>query len=886
MTLTAGSKLGPYEIIAPLGAGGMGEVYRAKDTRLGRDVAVKVLPQHLIENADVRARFEREARTVSSLNHPHICTLHDIGREGETDYLVMELVEGETLADRLQKGPLPTEQVLRIGAEITDALDRAHRAGIVHRDLKPGNIMLSKSGAKLMDFGLARATGIVGGGGGSGASITGLTQSPTVAQPLTAQGSIVGTFQYMAPEQLEGAEADARSDLWALGCVLYEMATGKRAFAGATQASLISSIMKDQPRPISELQELSPPGLDRLVRACLEKDPEERIQTARDVRLHLRWIAEGGSQAGVPAPVAARRRSRERLAWMLVAAASVAAVALAVIHFGFPPPPPQTLRFQVTTPNTVQSQGSPRISPDGRTIAYNATDSTGASRIWVHPLGSLVAQVLPGTEGARRPFWSPDSRFIGFVAGGKMKKISLTGGPPSVICDAATGADGTWGRSGVILFDGGGPDPILRVAASGGIAAPQVSADSAGQVFQVGWPEFLPDGKHFLYLSILPQPTLRVGSLDSKKVVILGPCESQVQYLHTGHLLYSRSGSLVVQPFDARALKFVGEPIPVAEQVGSSAVGSSDFWASDNGVLVYSTRSADTGQLIEVDRSGKQLRLLSCPPEAQWLALSLDGRRIALRVIDPQARTRNIWTIDRTRDLATRFTFEPTNENYPQWSPDGKQIAYWSDAPGAAGITTKQLTGSGETQLLTPVTDEVVLKDWSRDGSTIFYDRPTALGTDIWVLPTTGERKPRPFLNGAYNEFSGRLSPDGRFLAYVSDESGREEVYVQTYPDRNEKWQVSTRGGDDPRWADSGKELFYLSPDQQLMSVPILLQPTFDPGAPQALFNSRVMLPGQQRSHYGVTSDGGTFILFTPASTRTRPTTTVVVNWTAEITKR
>ncbi len=886
MTLTAGSKLGPYEIVAPIGAGGMGEVYRAHDTRLGRDVAIKVLPQHLTENADVRARFEREARTVSSLNHPHICTLHDIGREGETDYLVMELIEGETLADRIAKGPIPLEQALKIGAEVTDALDRAHRAGIIHRDLKPGNIMLSKSGAKLMDFGLARATGIVGGSGSSGTGMTSLTQSPTVAQPLTAQGAIVGTFQYMAPEQLEGAEADARSDLWALGCVLYEMTTGKRAFSGATQASLISSIMKDTPKPISELQELMPPGLDRLVRACLEKDPEERIQTARDVRLHLKWIAEGGSLAGVPAPVAARRRSRERLAWVIAGVVGVAAVALAVLHFGFPPPAPQTLRFQVATPSPVLTQGPPRISPDGRILAYNATDSTGVSRIWVHPLGSLTAQVLPGTDGARRPFWSPDSRFLGFVAGGKMKKISVSGGPPTVICDAPTGSDGTWGRSGVILYDGGGVDPIMRVAAAGGIPTPVIRPDTAKKVAQVGWPEFLPDGKHYFFLSVMPTPALCIGSLDSKKVITLGPSESQVQYLPSGHLLYSRSGSLVVQPFDPRALKFTGEPVPVAEQVGSTAVGSSDFWSSENGVLVYSTRSADNGQLVELDRTGKLLRPLTAPNESQWMALSQDGRRLAMRVIDPQARTRNIWTLDRDRDVSTRFTFEPTNENYPAWAPDGKRIAYWSDAPGAAGINTKALTGSGETELLAPMAEEVILKDWSRDGSTIVYDFPAAASSDIWVLPTTGDHKPSPFLNGAYNEFSGRLSPDGRLLAYVSDESGREEVYVQTYPDRSEKWQISTRGGDDPRWAANGKEMFYLSPEQQMMSVPIRSQSPFDPGAPTPLFNAKVMLPGQQRAHYAVTPDAQTFILFTPAAVRSAPTNTIVVNWMAELAKR
>ncbi len=854
MTLAPGTRLGPYEIVAPLGAGGMGEVYRARDTRLGRDVAVKVLPRHLTEDPEVRARFEREARTVSSLNHPHICTLHDIGREGETDYLVMELVEGETLAQRLEKGALPAEQVVRLGSEIADALDKAHRAGIVHRDLKPGNIMLAKSGAKLMDFGLARATGLAG-PGGSG-SLAGLTQSPTVAQPLTAQGSIVGTFQYMAPEQLEGAEADARSDVWSLGCVLYEMATGKRAFTGATQASLISSIMKDQPRPIGDAPEdpaapgAAPSGLERLVRACLEKDPDERIQTAHDVRIHLRWIAEGGSQAGAPAghPLAvgraARRRNRERLAWALVAAASVAAGALAVLHFGAPAPAAQTLRFEVSPPSSVQTQDSPRISPDGRILAYNATDSTGTSRVWVRPLGALAAQALPGTEGASRPFWSPDSRFLAFMAGGKLKKISVTGGPPTVICDAPSGSDGTWGRKDVILFDGRGTDPIMRVAASGGVATPQVSEDSVGHVLQVGWPEFLPDGKHFLYLSILPQPTLRVGSLDSEKHRDLGPCESQVQYVPPGYLLFSRGGSLVIQRFDVRALKLGGEPVPVAEQVGSSAVGGSDFGASDNGVLAYSTRSTESGELVELDRTGKLRRTLPSQTGALMPMLSPDERRLAVRVVDPQTRTRDIWLIDRTRDISTRFTFEKTNENYPLWSPDGKRIAYWSDAPGASGIIAKRLTGSGETETLAALTEEATLKDWSRDGSTIVYDLATASSTDIWTLPTAGDHKPRPFLNGAFNEYDGKLSPDGRYLAYVSDESGHDEVYVQTYPDRSDKWQVSTHGGSDPRWSASGHAIYYLSPDQQMMSVPVRTTPSFDPGTPQALFTARVLFPG------------------------------------------
>jgi serine/threonine protein kinase len=886
MTLAAGTRLGPYEIVAPLGAGGMGEVYRAHDARLGRDVAVKVLPRHLTENPEVRARFEREARAVSSLNHPHICTLHDIGREGETDYLVMELVEGETLADRLAKGALAPEQVLRLGAEITDALDKAHRAGIVHRDLKPGNIMLARSGAKLMDFGLARSTGVAGAGGASATGITGLTQSPTMAQPLTAQGSIVGTFQYMAPEQLEGAEADARSDLWALGCVLYEMATGRRAFTGATQASLISSIMKDQPRPIAELQELSPPGLDRLVRACLEKDPAERIQTAHDVRLHLRWISEGGSQAGVPAPVAARRRSRERLAWVLAAGGGAAALALAVLHFGRPAPAPETLRFEVSSPSSIQTQDSPRISPDGRVLAYNATDSTGTSRIWLRPLGALMAQALPGTEGAHRPFWSPDSRFLGFMAGGKLKKISVTGGPPTVICDAPTGSDGTWGRRDVILFDGTGADPIMRVAATGGVATPQVRADSATKFVQLGWPEFLPDGRHFLFLSIQPQSTLHVGSIDSHEDRSLGPCESQVQYVAPGYLLFSRGGSLVIQRFDPRALALGGEPVPIAEQVGASGVGGSDFRASGNGVLVYSTRSAEAGELVEFDRGGNRRRVLSSPPGGLMPALSPDERRVAVRVLDPVSRTRDIWLIDRARDISTRFTFEKTNENYPLWSPDGKRIAYWSDAPGASGIVAKQLTGSGETERLAPVTDEATLKDWSRDGSTIFFELTSATGSDIWTLSLNGDRKPHVFLNGTFDETDPRLSPDGRFLAYVSNESGHNEVYVQSYPGRSEKWQVSTRGGEDPRWGEGGHEIFYLAPDQEMMSAPCRTSPSFDPGTPKSLFAAKVLLPGNDRAHYAVTADGQTFILYAPSASRSLPTTTVVVNWLAEVARR
>ncbi len=507
-------------------------------------------------------------------------------------------------------------------------------------------------------------------------------------------------------------------------------------------------------------------------------------------------------------------------------------------------------------------------------------------RIWVRPLSALVAQALPGTEGAKRPFWSPDSRFLAFISGGKLKKINISGGPPSVICDAPTGSDGTWGKSDVILFDGSGPDPLMRVSATGGVATAEVKPDTVKGVQQVGWPEFLPDGKHFLYLTILPSPTLHVAALGSGKGKALGPCESQVQYIEPGYLLYSRGGSLVLQPFDARALKLKGEPVPIAEQVGTSVVGGSDFRASNNGVLVYSTRAAQVGELAELDRAGRLTRLLDCPPSALSPMLSPDDRRATVRAIDPQTRSRNVWILDRDRGISTRFTFEPSNENYPYWSPDGKRIAYWSDAPGASGVVAKQLTGSGETELLAPLADEVALKDWSADGSTIFLDTFGATGSDIATLAVSGDKKVKPFLNGAFNEFSGRLSPDGRYLAYVSDESGRDEIYVQTYPDRSEKWQISARGGDDPHWANGGRELLYLSPEQQMMSVPITLAPPFAPGTPAVLFQTKILGPGQQRNHYAVTRDGGTFILFRPLAERTLPTTTVVLNWMSEIGKK
>ncbi|HEY6147167.1 MAG TPA: protein kinase, partial [Thermoanaerobaculia bacterium] len=456
MSLSSGSRLGPYQIVEAIGAGGMGEVYKALDTRLERTVAIKVVPDHLSKDEDVRQRFEREAKTISSLSHPHICALYDVGSQDGVEFLVMEFLEGETLTDRLSKGPLPVEQLLRYAIEIADALEKAHRQGIIHRDLKPANVMLTKSGVKLLDFGLAKAVAAV-------TPNSSMTALPTVAPNLTQAGTILGTFQYMSPEQLEGKEADARSDIFALGSVLYEMATGRKAFEGKSQASLIGSILRDEPAPISVVQPMTPPALDRVVKTCLAKDPEDRWQTARDVLLQLKWIQEGGSLAGLPAPVAARRRNRERIAW---AVAAVLALATAAFAFGWvrrAPAPLRTVRFEIPPPADITAIDTPRISPDGRLIAFNAIDTSGKPRIWIRSLNALEACPLEGTEGTTRPFWSPDGRFIGFFADGKLKKIDVGGGPAQKICDAPTGADGTWSPEGVILFDGRPNDPINRV---------------------------------------------------------------------------------------------------------------------------------------------------------------------------------------------------------------------------------------------------------------------------------------------------------------------------------------------------------------------------------------------------------------------------------------
>jgi eukaryotic-like serine/threonine-protein kinase len=885
MTLTTGTKLGPYEIVSPLGAGGMGEVYRANDTRIDRAVALKVLPEKFFEDEDSRARFGREARTLASLNHPGIATLYSFeeisgssspSSSATRHVLVMELIEGETLATRLVKGPIALDQLLPIGMQIADALDKAHRQGIVHRDLKPGNVMLTKGGAKLLDFGLAKVLP-------PAAHTSGATSLPTMASPqhLTQAGTILGTFQYMAPEQLEGGEADARSDIFSFGAVLYEMATGKKAFEGKSQASLIGSILKDSPPPVSSLAPMTPPALDRLIATCLSKDPEDRLQTAHDVKLQLQWISEGGSQVGLPAPVAQRRKSRERLAWSLAAAAAAAATILGIGFVRRAPARLHVVRFEIATQEGITSIDAPRISPDGHTLAFNATDSSGKSRIWLRPLNALVAQPLAGTEGTTRPFWSPDSRFLAFFAEGKLEKIDVSGGPPQKICDAPGGSDGSWSPEGVILYDGTGTDPIYRVPAAGGTPVPAVKIEASRKETQVGWPEFLPDGRHFLYMATgekADDNLYRVGALDSTESKVLAPAQTLVTYAPPGYLLFVRDKTLVAQPFDAKALKTTGEPIPLAEHIGTDSVGLARFSVSRGGTLVY--RTGETGdRFLWVDRSGKEGDAVGDRGDNHNPALSPGGDRLAYDLGDPRSGKSDIWVRDLKRGVSSRFTFGKDGAFCPLWSPDTRHVVYTV----VNDLYEKTAEGLGDETPLVKSDETKIATDWSRDGRYIaFFSRGKETGWDIWVLPTFGDRKPVPFLKTRFAELMPVFSPDGRFLAYQSNESGRNEVYVQSFPGPGGKWQISTAGGVEPHWRADGRELYYRSPDQKVMAVEVQTGSVLTAGTAQPLFQGRFDM-SVARDRYLPTADGKRFLTVAPLGREAMTPTTVVLNWNADL---
>jgi Tol biopolymer transport system component len=887
MPLSSGTRLGPYEITAPIGAGGMGEVYRARDTRLNRDVAIKVLPAHVAGREDLQQRFEREARAIASLHHPHICSLYDIGLQDGAPYLVMELLEGEPLDKRIERGALPLEEALRIAIEIADALDQAHRKGVVHRDLKPANVMLTASGAKLLDFGLAKAVELQ-------SNTAALSSLPTQTKTLTTEGTIIGTLAYMAPEQLEGKEIDARTDIFALGALLYEMLTAKQAFSGDSHASLITSIMSSDPAPVAAVQPMATPALERAIRKCLAKSPDQRWQSVRDLMSELQWIAEGGSQAPPSAAAIVRGGFQGRTAWIAVGATAALLIPLAaivVLHLRAQAPVQNVIRFEIAPPDKAVMRGLdiPTPSPDGQRIVFSAVGAEQKSRLWIRSLDSPDLQPVAGTEEAALPFWSPDGRQIGFIAGGKLKRVDATGGPPHTICEVNNFGAATWNQDGVILF--GRNRALVRVSAQGGEPKP-VEGGPKHDLTQY-WPQFLPDGMHFLYNAESdPRDNSGVyaGSLDGGARRKLLGGDAKVVYAGLGYLLFNQGDTLYAQRFDPKRVELKGDPVPVAEHVltfGNAA--GANFFASSNGVLAYRTgsRGADF-ELAWFNRSGKRLSAVGSPGQFTNPALSPDERWLAVGKMDLQAKTRDLWLYDLVRGTSTRLTFDPGDDLNPAWSPDGKQIAFTAKRKGERDIYVMDANGTREPEIVlqTPIRKNV--EQWSPDGKYLVFNLEASnTNADLYVLPLFGERKAIPFLTSPFTEDMGQISPNGRWIAYRSNESGTSEVYVQSFtpgdPAPRRKWRISTDGGMEPQWRRDGKELFYLR-GSTLMAVDIKSDGReFEAGLPNPLFDK--MLPGIGRNRYVVSRDGQRFLFITPPEDQKNSDIHVVVGWQTRFTK-
>lgn len=904
MTVPSGTKLGPYEIQSAVGAGGMGEVYRARDTRLDRVVAIKVLASHLSSSAELKQRIEREARTISSLNHPGICHLYDVGSQDGTDYFVMEFLEGQTLADRLRAGLLPLAEVYKIGIAVAESLAFAHRQGIVHRDLKPGNIMLTQSGAKLMDFGLAKPVGAAATAApGSASAPPSFTAAATLSgpsplPPLTTAGTIIGTVQYMAPEQIEGKEADARSDIFAFGAVLYEMATGKRPFQGKSQLSLASAILEQDPTPISSLNPRVPAAFEHVVTTCLQKNPDDRFQSVNDIKLQLQWVATTPAEklagnSSSSAVAGSPSRARRSLVW---AAAIFAGLLLGLIA-GFilhRPAPATSIRMVINPPDKTQinltgdNAGPPVISPDGLMIAFTATDLNGKTTIWVRPTNSLDARQVKDTDGAIFPFWSFDSRSIAFFADGKLKVVEMSGGPAQVIADAGYGRGGTWGADGIIVYAPVTQDRLYRINANGGAPTPVTMLD-ANQHTSHRWPFFLPDGKHFLYLAInhdsskSANDTVYYASVDGKVNKPVLKSKSNAIYAD-GYLLFARNEQLLAQPFNASSGTLSGEPQTLAKDVANDpTTWHIDVAAADNGLLLYGTGGGDYGtlELYWVDRgTKKQSTIAKGLTNVNALRLSPQGDRIALEMDNGVS---DIWVHDLARGILTRLTFGPIFDTAPLWSPDGKWIVYSSNRNGKSQIFRKPSDGGGaEEELLSD--DQLLFPgDWSVDGKYIVYARGIPGASDIWALSLEGDRKPFQVVPTTPGTFRSdpKLSPDGHWLAYMSNESGSAGIYVSGFRGGTGKWQVSANQGLHPLWSRDGKELYYATSGNTVWAMPVKEQRgVLQFGVPQSLVTNW----STPDPFFQVTPDGKKILLYR-VSQQVGDALTVVSNFASALKK-
>jgi serine/threonine protein kinase len=869
MLLSPGRKLGPYEIQAWLGAGGMGEVYRARDVRLERTVAIKILPADLSSSPNLKQRFEREARAISSLSHPHICALYDIGAQDGVDFLVMEYLDGQTLADRLQKGALPIEQVLKIGMEIADALDKAHRQGITHRDLKPGNIMLTKSGAKLMDFGLAKTTAAFGGAApgvpltpsAPTMSATTLTSAPA---PLTEQGTIIGTFLYMAPEILQGKAGDARIDIFSFGCVLYEMVTGTRPFAGKSQLSAIAAILERDPEPMTNLQPLIPPPLEHVVLRCLTKDPDERWQTSSDLVRELKWVAEG---AGITKLSKSAPRRREQFAWGVAAVCIVLLIWLGLALRSTRPPERQHLRLSLLPPQSTSFVPyNFSISPDGQRLAFVAAAQDGGTALWIRSLAAGTAQQLTGTEGAMYPFWSPDSRSVGFFSAGKLKSVDPSGSAVQIICDAPGGMGGTWNDRGTIVFanlnTGIGFAGLNKVSASGG--EPQPATDIIASNAIALWPSFLPDGNHFLYfVSYLvgftsePNKGIFVGSLSSRGTQMISRDISGNTQFVSGRLFYVRDRSLMVQPFDLDHLQITGRPEPAAQQeLEQDPVNSrAGFSVSNNGVVLFQSANDSVSRLSWFDRGGKELGEL---PASSYRdpALSRDGTLLAVSSDDERNGKDYIHIYDLARGTSTRISQGGT-EVFPVLSPNAREVAYVGNDHIYVGATD----GSSKPERLLE-SNGLIPNDWSPDGRFLVYMNLKNGGASELDFYDFQKHSYAAYGSGAEAQFS----PDGNWVAFTGNlgfSSSRDsDIFVAHFPGPGGQIQISNRGGAQARWSADGKELFYVSADKKLMAVSIDTshgRPVA--GLPHALFQTRIVSARIVLFQYAVSPDGKRFLI-------------------------
>jgi len=881
MSVSPNTTLGSYTILSKIGEGGMGEVWRARDSKLGRDVAIKVLPAAFSADKDRLARFEQEAQSAGALNHPNILVIHHIGTHDGSPYIVSELLEGETLRDRMGGNPLPQRKAIDYALQIAHGLAAAHDKKIVHRDLKPDNLFITKDGrVKILDFGLAKLVGTDG---------DGLQTDIPTRKVNTDPGTVMGTVGYMSPEQLRGQQADHRSDIFSFGAILYEMLSGRRAFRGQSTADTISSILREDPPDLSETNKAVSPALERVVHHCLEKNPEERFHSANDLGFAIEALSgsAGTTTTVLPLPPTKKRSFTRLLPWVVAGTAVIAAAILSWLYFGKPAAVVQPVSFAISLPKEAIEASAPVISPDGRTLAFVLV-SEGKRSIYVRPLGQLEAQPLAGTEDASMLFWSPDSRRIGFFSNDKLKKVEVTGGPTQTLCDAKGAYGGTWNSSDVILF-ALETKGINRVSAAGGTPTRVLPFDESRKETLQTWPYFLPDGQHFLYQSWNGRSdtsAIFVAALDTADRKFLLNADSSPLYASPGYLLFARGNTLTAQSFDARKLNVSGETFPVVEQIGYNRNNSyCHASVSVDGTLAYLSGGVISRQLIWFDRNGKQLESLGPPSEINDVVLSRDGKRIAIqRAVDGNF---DIWLMDVARAVPSRFTFEAATEDNPIWSPDGNFVAFSSAGLGEPeiSINRKPSTGLGNPEVLLKSDKGQEPTDWSTDGRFILFNQyEQKTGGDIWVLPLFGDGKPYALLNSEFEETTGRFSPDVHWFAYTSNESGRTEVYIETFPKTGGKWLVSNGGGGQPHWSPDGKELFYIAPDKRLMSVEIKTGSAVEIGAPKPLFTSKVA-SYDAPNRYVVAPDGQRFLVNAPAGDATASPITVIVNWASGLKK-